>query len=52
MPDLLKSLLMDDTPSQAIDLIDSLLSLEPESRITAKQALLHPFFAEITQQTN
>ena len=31
---------------QAVDLLDGMLLLEPEKRLTAKQSLSHPFLAE------
>lgn len=33
-------------PSAACDLLDGLLCIDPDSRITAKQALHHPFFCQ------
>ena len=41
------SVLMEGTPPEVIDLIEKLLEYEPHKRITAKQALLHPFFAPV-----
>jgi serine/threonine protein kinase len=43
----LASVLSNETPSEAIDLIASLLEFEPEKRITAHEALSHPYFDEI-----
>ncbi|XP_066481382.1 cell division cycle 7-related protein kinase [Tiliqua scincoides] len=34
----------DNVPDEAYDLLDKLLDLNPATRITAKDALLHPFF--------
>lgn len=34
----------DTVPDEAYDLLDRLLDLNPATRITAKDALLHPFF--------
>ncbi|OXB81454.1 UNVERIFIED_CONTAM: hypothetical protein H355_004360 [Colinus virginianus] len=34
----------DQVPDEAYDLLDKLLDLNPATRITAKDALLHPFF--------
>lgn len=34
----------DKVPDEAYDLLDKLLDLNPATRITAKDALLHPFF--------
>ncbi|KAL8178333.1 UNVERIFIED_CONTAM: Cell division control protein 7 [Gekko kuhli] len=34
----------DNVPDEAYDLLDRLLDLNPATRITAKDALLHPFF--------
>lgn len=34
----------DQVPDEAYDLLDKLLDLNPATRITAKEALLHPFF--------
>ena len=39
------SVLMEGTPPEIIDLIEKLLEYEPHKRITAKEALQHPFFA-------
>ena len=36
---------MEGTPPEMIDLIEKLLEYEPHKRITAKEALQHPFFA-------
>ena len=36
---------MEGTPPEIIDLIEKLLEYEPHKRITAKEALQHPFFA-------
>lgn len=38
----------DEVPDEAYDLLDKLLDLNPASRITAKEALLHPFFKDIS----
>ena len=35
----IRSVLRDDTPPEAIDLIEQLLEFEPQKRITAEQAL-------------
>ncbi|XP_005050419.1 PREDICTED: cell division cycle 7-related protein kinase isoform X1 [Ficedula albicollis] len=37
----------DQVPDEAYDLLDKLLDLNPATRITAKEALLHPFFKDI-----
>ena len=44
MPDFLNRILLDDTPPEAIDLIAKLLEFEPQKRLTAEQAMAHPFF--------
>uniref|UniRef100_A0A8D0L394 Cell division cycle 7-related protein kinase n=1 Tax=Sphenodon punctatus TaxID=8508 RepID=A0A8D0L394_SPHPU len=36
----------DEVPDEAYDLLDKLLDLNPATRITAKDALLHPFFKD------
>lgn len=43
-PQDIKDLLCDDVPSEAVDLIRMLLRYSPKERITAEQALSHPFF--------
>uniref|UniRef100_A0A6I8NFK1 non-specific serine/threonine protein kinase n=1 Tax=Ornithorhynchus anatinus TaxID=9258 RepID=A0A6I8NFK1_ORNAN len=37
----------DDVPDEAYDLLDKLLDLNPATRITAREALLHPFFKSV-----
>ncbi|NWX73355.1 CDC7 kinase, partial [Alca torda] len=37
----------DQVPEEAYDLLDKLLDLNPATRITAKEALLHPFFKDM-----
>lgn len=37
----------DRVPDEAYDLLDKLLDLNPATRITAKEALLHPFFKDM-----
>ncbi|XP_009272113.2 PREDICTED: cell division cycle 7-related protein kinase [Aptenodytes forsteri] len=37
----------DQVPDEAYDLLDKLLDLNPATRITAKEALLHPFFRDM-----
>ncbi|XP_012585431.1 PREDICTED: cell division cycle 7-related protein kinase [Condylura cristata] len=37
----------DEVPDEAYDLLDKLLDLNPASRITAAEALLHPFFKDM-----
>ncbi|XP_054092496.1 cell division cycle 7-related protein kinase isoform X2 [Callithrix jacchus] len=37
-----------DVPDEAYDLLDKLLDLNPASRITAEEALLHPFFKDMS----
>ena len=49
LPDFLQKVLIYETPSEAIDLISRLLEFEPRKRITAKEALNHPFFDEINK---
>ena len=49
MDNYLRSVLLADTPDEAIDLINKLIEFEPEKRITAKEALDHPFFAGMSQ---
>lgn len=39
----------DRVPDEAYDLLDKLLDLNPATRITAKDALLHPFFKNMKQ---
>uniref|UniRef100_A0A674IWQ2 Cell division cycle 7-related protein kinase n=1 Tax=Terrapene triunguis TaxID=2587831 RepID=A0A674IWQ2_9SAUR len=39
----------DRVPDEAYDLLDKLLDLNPATRITAKEALLHHFFKDIRQ---
>nr|XP_060629894.1 cell division cycle 7-related protein kinase [Anolis sagrei ordinatus] len=39
----------DKVPDEAYDLLDKLLDLNPATRITAKDALLHPFFRNMKQ---
>lgn len=38
----------DAVPDEAYDLLDRLLDLNPASRITAEEALLHPFFKDMS----
>lgn len=38
----------DQVPDEAYDLLDKLLDLNPATRITAKEALQHPFFKGIS----
>ncbi|XP_033288410.1 cell division cycle 7-related protein kinase isoform X2 [Orcinus orca] len=38
----------DEVPDAAYDLLDKLLDLNPASRITAEEALLHPFFKDMS----
>ncbi|XP_036207259.1 cell division cycle 7-related protein kinase isoform X4 [Myotis myotis] len=38
----------DSVPDEAYDLLDRLLDLNPASRITAEEALLHPFFKDLS----
>ncbi|XP_071077060.1 cell division cycle 7-related protein kinase isoform X2 [Desmodus rotundus] len=38
----------DKVPDEAYDLLDKLLDLNPASRITAEEALLHPFFKDMS----
>ncbi|XP_003784212.1 cell division cycle 7-related protein kinase isoform X1 [Otolemur garnettii] len=38
----------DEVPDEAYDLLDKLLDLNPASRITAEEALLHPFFKDMS----
>ena len=49
IPDFLNKVLIDETPTEAIDLISRLLDFEPDKRITAREALDHPFFADIVK---
>ncbi|XP_027943478.1 cell division cycle 7-related protein kinase isoform X2 [Eumetopias jubatus] len=37
-----------EVPDEAYDLLDKLLDLNPASRITAEEALLHPFFKDVS----
>jgi serine/threonine protein kinase len=46
----IRTLLNEDTPEEAIDLILKLLRFVPSQRITAQQALDHPFFNEIKKK--
>jgi glycogen synthase kinase 3 beta len=50
LPKDIRKLLKDDTPEEAIDLILKLLTYVPSQRITAQQALEHPFFNEIKRK--
>ena len=47
MADFLSKVLVDETPREAIDLIGRLLEFEPQKRITAQEAMSHPFFADL-----
>ena len=38
----------DEVPDEAYDQLDKLLDLNPASRITAEEALLHPFFKDMS----
>ncbi|XP_056671341.1 cell division cycle 7-related protein kinase isoform X3 [Monodelphis domestica] len=38
----------DQVPDEAYDLLDKLLDLNPATRITAQQALMHPFFRDMS----
>ncbi|XP_043855328.1 cell division cycle 7-related protein kinase isoform X2 [Dromiciops gliroides] len=38
----------DQVPHEAYDLLDKLLDLNPATRITAQEALVHPFFREMS----
>jgi len=49
VPDFLSKVLVEETPKEAIDLINCLLEFEPHKRISAKDALNHPFFADINR---
>ena len=49
LPNLIRSVLSNETPDQAADLIERLLEYEPEMRITAKEALDHPYFNELKE---
>ena len=46
-PKLIQSVLSNETPIEAIDLIERLLEYEPQKRITALEALNHPYFDEL-----
>merc|ERR1711916_234521 len=37
---------------EAVDLLEKLLVFNPEERLTAAQALAHPFFAELHEEDN
>lgn len=39
-----------DFPSEAFNLIEKLLVLDPQQRITAEEALIHPFFKDIQME--
>ena len=47
----IRTLLRDDTPDEAVDLINKLLEYMPSKRITALEALDHPFFNELKKKT-
>jgi serine/threonine protein kinase len=36
-----------ELPAELVDLFDKMLELDPQKRITAKNALQHPFFEEL-----
>lgn len=38
--------------AEAIDLLSKLLMYDPEKRITAKEALLHPYFKQFNSSDN
>nr|XP_020831114.1 cell division cycle 7-related protein kinase isoform X3 [Phascolarctos cinereus] len=38
----------DQVPDEAYDLLDKLLDLNPATRITAQEALIHPFFQDLS----
>lgn len=46
-PEGLGSRLEPGTPKEVVELISALLTYAPQERITAKDALLHPFFDEV-----
>jgi serine/threonine protein kinase len=45
----LRSRLPADTAPELIDLLHRMLSYEPHSRISAGEALRHPFFQEVVE---
>lgn len=49
--DFYRQVLLEETPEEAVDLIRQLLEFVPQERITAAQALLHPFFDEVRPVT-
>lgn len=52
LKDLLQSQTKEILDENIIDLINGLLVLNPDMRLSAKQALYHPWFAEYYQQNN
>jgi serine/threonine protein kinase len=41
--------LIPDVPPDFLDLLKQMLELDPERRINAKEALVHPFFYSLTE---
>ena len=42
--------MLQNVSPQCIELLDKLLAYNPDERITAKQALKHPYFKDLREQ--
>lgn len=49
-PDTIRARLLPGTPSLLIDLIERMLEYAPQDRLTAREALEHPWFADVNDE--